>query len=92
MAVFELGVGGLQHVGSDQVEGAVDVLFAVLVKDAPGAACVGLADWMDSGGREIYRPCGMPLTLGRLSKSGMLAMMCLPGSVAGLGREVAVYG
>jgi hypothetical protein len=36
---FQLaGVGRLDHFGGEQVEGAEDVLFAVLVEEAPGAA------------------------------------------------------
>lgn len=37
-AVFELLVGFLQDFRRDDVEGAEDILFAVLIEDAPSAA------------------------------------------------------
>lgn len=49
-AVFELRVGGFEDFGGDVVQGAVDVLFAVLVEDAPGAACGLLAGLALGGG------------------------------------------
>ncbi len=49
-AVFELRVGGFEDFGGDVVQGAVDVLFAVLVEDAPGAACGLLAGMALAGG------------------------------------------
>ena len=36
--VFELGVGVLEYIWSDEIQGAVDVFLSVLVEDAPGGA------------------------------------------------------